>query len=396
MSFFSSKKESEVVLVFDIGSGSVGGGLVLVSKVHVPTLLYSFRSEIPFQQEATGTRLLSLMLRALSQVVMAVAHEGFERAGFEHHRPTIVQTIVSLSAPWIVSKTTFLELRNRKPLTITEQVFAELLKHAEDEASSSSRSIPKEYVLIEQKLIKSVLNGYSVIEPYHKESSTAEFAVFRSFSVSTITEKISDTIFGVIHSEDTAFHSFSLLAFEVLREVRPNEESFIFVDVSGEQTELSIVKNIVLAETITFPFGTNRLIRTLKHSSGIPESGATALFRLYAEKKGTGKLFEKARKSLEIALVEWRKEFRASLNTFSEEMLHPRLLFLTADEDVAPLFADAVGQSDASVQSLAPLAPDVVVVNNDLLASRISYTSTEGHDPFLGIISASVGKRLNG
>ncbi len=394
MSFFSSKKESGVVLVLDIGSGSVGGGLVLASKGHAPTLLYSFRSEIPFQQEATGARLLSLMLRSLSQVVLAIAHEGFDRAGFPNHRPVVVQAIVSLSAPWVVSKTSFLELKNEKPLTVTERVFTELLKHSENDTRPSEHVLPKESVLIEQKLIKSVLNGYSVLEPYQKEASTAEFAVFRSFSVPTVTEKISNTISATIHSEHITFHSFSLLAFEVLRELHPSEDSFMLGDVSGEQTELSIVKDSVLAETISFPFGKNKLIRALKRSASIPEGGAQALFRLYAEKKGTGKLFEKAQRSLQIALAEWQKEFLTSLTTFSEEMLHPKLLFLTVDEDVASLFAAVIGSGDWSGQSLTPTPPQVVVVDGDLFAGKMTYASSEGRDPFLGIITASVGKRL--
>src|SRR3989338_2442924 len=112
MSLFSPKKESDCMLIFDIGSGSVGGAIVLTSRIHPPTVLYNFRSEIRFQEEATSLRLLSLMLQALSQVVLALSHEGFDSAGFGTHRPRIKEAVVSLSAPWILSRTSFLRLRS--------------------------------------------------------------------------------------------------------------------------------------------------------------------------------------------------------------------------------------------------------------------------------------------
>ena len=194
MTLFSKKKESECLLVFDIGSGSVGGAIVLTSKAHTPTILYSFRTDIPFQEVAAGRRLSSLMLRSLSQVVAALSREGFEIAGFGTKRPRIKKILVSLSAPWVASMTSFLSLKNKEATTITEEVFNALFLHSAN-ASDSPRSItPKGSVKIEELLIKASLNGYETSAPYGKEALSAEFVIFSSFSLPRLTESITELL----------------------------------------------------------------------------------------------------------------------------------------------------------------------------------------------------------
>ena len=388
MSLFSPQKDSDVFLVFDIGSGSVGGALILTSATHTPTLLYSFRSEIPFQEEATGLRLLSLMLRALSQVVLAIVHEGFEVAGFGSHRPRIQEALISLSAPWVISKTFFLRLRNKEPMLITENVFTGLLQESEKNAESEDKDIPKGSVQIEQKLIKSVLNGYETSLPYGKLAYEAEFAVLGGFSVPRVTEKITDTITQLLHAKHLTFHSFSLIAFAMLRELYPAEENFLFADISGEQTEISVAKKGVLVETVTFPFGKNHLIRSLKKDTNIPAGGASALFKLYAEDAGTGKLFERTKKLLDTAGKDWQTRFMKTLSDFSGEVFLPKTLFLTADDDVLPIFKKAIASGDVSSFTISSSPFQIIAVQGGTLSPLIRTGTSYSHDPFIEMVSA--------
>ncbi len=388
MSLFSKKRDSGCSLVFDIGSGSVGGAIVLTSEKYTPTVLYSFRSDIPFQEEATGLRLLSLMLRSLSQVVLAISREGFDEAGFGGHYPKIKEAVISLSAPWIISKTSFLKLQNKEPMRITQQVFATLLEESIKDLHLSEKNIPRGSIQIEERLIKSVLDGYETSSPYEKEATAAEFAVFSSFSVPRVTEKIIDIITRSFHPKTISFHSFALLSFVTLREVYPGEEHFIVVDVSGEQTELSIVKRGVLIETVTFPFGRNHLVRILKKNTGMPPLGTEVFFRLYTESSGTGKMFERVKKMLISAEEQWRNEFVKALRAFSEELFLPKTLFIAADEDVMPIFSRAASGGDFSAFMISPRAFRIIPVNAELLAPLIKWNSSGAPDPFIGLISS--------
>ncbi len=390
MSFFSIKKESDVVLVFDIGSGSVGGALVLTSKTHTPTILYTFRSEIPFVQEVTGVRLLSLMLRSLSQVTHALVHEGFGLTGLHYRHAGKMEVVVSLGAPWVVSRTSFLSLRNKVPSEITSHIFSELLKHSNEETRPKEKDIPKDAVQIDRRLIKSVLNGYVTSSPFGKNASEAEFAAFQSFSIPKVTEKISATIMEHIRPRSLHFHAFSLLAFLTIGKLLPVVEDFIIVDASGEQTELSLIRKGALAETATFPLGKHHLIRELKLHTEVPHAGAPALLALHAENKGDGQLFKRSKEGLDSGKLAWRKEFISSLSFISDEVFLPKSIFLCVDADVVSIFKDAILAADWNRFSLTQSNLQLVTVTDELIGPLIRYSSPEGHDCFLGLISASL------
>ncbi len=391
MSLFFGAKENDCFLVFDIGSGSVGGAIVLASAVGPARVLYSVRSDIPFQEEARGAALLALMLRALSQVVSTIQHEGFDASGFGSRRPRITEAAVSLSAPWIASRTSFLRLKNQTPALITLEIVASLIEHARS-GRDAERGVPKGSVSVEQKLVKSVLNGYETAQPYGKEAREAEFAVCESFALPDVVEKITDVITRVIHPHRIPIHSFALAAFAVLRELLPHEPHFVLVDVSGEQTELSIVKNAALVESATFPFGRQRLIRTLRKAAHMPVSSIETFLKLYREEKGIGRLFDRAKHTMERAQEEWGAELERALGVFSEELFLPPLLYLMADDDVASVFARAVKTRDASRFTLSSASFHATVVDSNLLSSLVLWSPPHARDPFLGVLAAFAGR----
>lgn len=371
----------DVVLILDIGSGSVGGAIAFSSSHEPPTILYSTRTEILFRHEADSSRLLSLMLRALSEVMLAITHEGFEASGLSTKRPKISEVLVSLSAPWTISKTTFLHLKNQKPTRITETVFETLLEDAEK--TRTPNELPKGSVGIEKKLIRSVLNGYETSNPYGKEATEAEFTVLSSFSLPKITEKISDVVTHLAHTENVSFHSFSLLSFATLRDIFPTTSSFIFMDVSGEQTEVSIVKKNVLVETITFPYGKNHLIRALSTDNSIPGSSAESFIRLFHDNKGTGKLYDKAMETCDAFQKDWLSHFLKAIATFSEELFLPKTLFLTADAIMIPIIKDSIGKGDFTKFTLASAPFETTIINENLLTPYVHVNPSLVVDPFL-------------
>lgn len=388
MTLFSKKKESECLLVFDIGSGSVGGAIVLTSKANTPTILYSFRTDIPFQEVATGRRLSSLMLRSLSYVLTALSREGFELAGFGAKRPRIKKILVSLSAPWVASMPSFISLKNKESTIITEEVFNALFLHSLNAQDSPKTIAPKGSIKIEELLIKASLNGYETSAPYGKEALEAEFAIFSSFSRPSLTEDITEVINHLFHVEHVRFHSFSLIAFTTLKKMYPKEKDFIFLDVSGEQTEISIVRNGIIVETSTFPSGKNHIVRMLKHSATIPPRGAEAFLRLHHSKNGAGKMVKHVEDVLERAKGDWRDRFVKTLTTLSEEIFFPKSLFIMSDDDVLPHFKLALEGCDLGKFTVSPRTLRITPLNAELLASVVMWNTPEKNDPFMGIVSS--------
>ncbi len=387
MSLFS-RNDSACKLVFDIGSGSVGGAIVLASDGSAPTVLYSFRSEIPFQTEAVGSRLLSLMLRSLAQVTLALVNEGFEAAGLAKKRPKISETFVSLSAPWTTSRTSLLSFQSREPVRITKDIFIELLRHSEDELRETRKGALKGSAQIERELVTSVLNGYESAAPYEKTAREANFTLFRSFSPARVTGAVVETITSLVHTGTLHFHSFAFLLFSAMRRLPAPEKHFLAMDVSGEQTELLSVAGGAPVQAATFPLGRNRLIRALGKGAGLPPSVAASLIGLYVEEKGSGKLFERVKRTLARAETEWVSEYLRALQDFSEEALFPTTVFIAADSDVMPIFTRAVLRADGARFPVAVRGFRAVPVQSELLSPLVAWSSPDARDPFIGVVAS--------
>ena len=71
----SSQKISSPVLIFDIGSGSVGAALVDITGV-IPTMLWNVRRPFPFQEKLEYSRYRKGMLETFSSVAALVQKEG--------------------------------------------------------------------------------------------------------------------------------------------------------------------------------------------------------------------------------------------------------------------------------------------------------------------------------
>ena len=97
-------------IIFDIGSGSVGGALVTYATDSAPRVRYSRRLPIPFQQELDFERFVRAMLSTLLDVALKVQSEGIPAmVSAEGKSIQIDEVLCIFSAPWTLS--------NADPLT---------------------------------------------------------------------------------------------------------------------------------------------------------------------------------------------------------------------------------------------------------------------------------------
>ncbi len=387
---FSQSKNGRVVLILDIGSGSVGAGLALLSERQSPMLLYTTRRDIPFQEEATAPRLLSLMLRTLSEVFLDVASEGMPMAGFSSKRPRLREVFVVLGAPWIISNTAFLHFTSENSVTINETMLRALIHEHEKENAP-----PKGTSCIEQKLVRASLNGYRCATPFRKNAKRAEFGIFKSFSSEKIIRKIREIALHIIGADDVSFHSFSLMNLTGASDLFPECHHFLLLDVRGELTELSVVKNDTIVDTVSFPFGRNTLLRMLQKKTGAPVSGISGILTLRSEEKAVGKLHSRVERELSVLQDEWLRDCRHALSSFSSELLLPTTIFLMSNDDTLPFFTATIKRSDWNTFMPAVGPVEVIPISLDRTSSAVRWNSHARHDSFLALEALASSQLLS-
>ena len=86
--------------------------------------------------------------------------------------------------------------------------------------------------------------------------------------------------------------------------------------------------------------------------------------------------------------MEWLNQLSRVLSYFSEELFLPQTLFITVDDDVAPLFARALEKEDFSTFTLSPAKLRIITLTTESLDKTVTWAPSLPHDPFVGLISS--------
>src|SRR3989339_659488 len=201
-SFFSSQKKGkqEIAAIFDIGSSSVGGAIVLIpgKKEDKPKILYSVREQMVFHEKLDANKFIDSMLKTLNSVVSDLEKNGLVHLNFlKIKNKAIKNAFCFFSSPWCVSQTKKIKIKKDKSFEITESLLKSIIQKEEEafiklESGEYSSILGKnnEIDVMDKKIIQIKLNGYIVNNPYKKKVKEAETSFFMSLLSRDISDKI--------------------------------------------------------------------------------------------------------------------------------------------------------------------------------------------------------------
>jgi len=398
--FETRKNKEELVIVFDIGSASVGGALVLLFPHNSPQIVYTVRKEINIQGTLDSKRFISGMVEKLEEVARDLERNGLPHFKFTR-RGTAMPTAAFcvLSSPWCAAHVRVASLSREKPLKITHDLLSgifnkeiEAFKKTYLEARKDKRSQKEGNVVLEKKIIRITLNGYEVNDFYDREARKLEMLLFLSIAPQHIIDSVRAAIERVYHLPHISFHSFTLPFFTVVRDIWNNEDNFLLVDVSGELTEISYIQKGALLETVSFPRGRNFLVRAVSDTLHVSPAEALSLLNLYIWKK----VNEEAEKNLSTILeklqAEWREEFKGALSLLSEGLFLPDTVFLLADQPLATWFVEALRTVPMHYATLTKKPLTVNLLGEKSLSAFVHFGADVKKDSFLAIDSLFANK----
>lgn len=349
-SIFWEKKE-DIFLVFDIGNASVGGALVERKNDNGQSslnIVVSKRVDIPFGEDVLFERLLQNMASAVS----AVAEPFFRKAG-KHASIRVI-----LASPWYSSETKVINIKKSKPFIFTKALQDELIgKEIADYKKLLRKGISDgregAVSVIESEVISVRLNDYDTITPIGKEAYDASLALYLSIGDKKVLKTVTNKLRSFSPHADIIYHSFPLAYFTVVRDLYPKKHDFLLMDVSGEITDVSLVRHGVLLETSSFPLGRNFLLRRIAAGlkKTIPEAlSLVSLFQKNGLHHGEAEKFVAI---LSKTQGEWLDLFQKALADLSGELYVPGEIFLAVDDDVESLFSEYISSEQFSQYSLS-------------------------------------------
>lgn len=383
MSLFQRRGGGEhSVAIFDIGSGSIGGAFVNLAHGKLPEVIFTARRAIPVQEQLNFQRFLDSMGKTLEGLASSMQKAGGGVKVREVH--------VVLASPWYASQTRLVRYSQEIPFVVTEKGVEKLIDK-EIAAFRSSKlftnlkegeTAPE---LMESKNIQIKLNGYEVARPYGKKAAELEIAVYVSMIPANIRALIETSINKFWHSSHIHFSSFSLTAFDAIRSIFPGEPSFLFMDIAGEVTDISLAKDTILLESMSFPMGKNAIVRAIALGMKITPALAASELDLFAQNKSTPEHAKKIGEIVRRGTEEWQVLFKDALIRFAKEFPVPRRIFYTVDDNVSQWFEKTIGETKFARFADVEEGFAIRSLGNAFLSGFVRTAAPDFQDPFLAI-----------
>ncbi len=382
----STKKEKPVIIL-DIGSSSIGGAIVLIVKDNPPVVLYSIRKQIEIKNDINFSRFLSLMAGTLESVLVELA---------ETSKSSPKKIFCILSSPWYTARTHFMKIEKKTPFIITHKMIDDLIDKKvsiinDDVINKKNKIIGGVPRIIDVQNIQTKLNGYETSNPYDKKVKLAEITLFVSIGSEQTIKLIEDKASRVFRC-DVKFSSFSLVSFVAIRDIF-SENNFLFLDITGEVTDVSMTKNGVLVKNVAFPLGKNFLIRRIasKFNTGVEE--AESLFSMFNSGNSDVATRDRLNKVLEEAKKEWILSFTEVLQAFSGDSYIPNSVFITADNDVQEWYMNAINEEEFGQFTLTNDKFEIKILNEKLMSKFCSLKNGNNlKDPFIILETIFAGR----
>ncbi len=396
LSFFSKEKE-EVALLIDIGNGTMTSALVLFSKREVPRFLYAISSQFSVT-DFPDAKHLSQSLNTLLEVQMAqITKEGFQHKYWQGKSKNIAGGMVAFSSPWFILKTKHLSLSNETPFIITSRFLKNIIER-EGDAFRKELFEDKEhsFEVIEKSIVHTKINGYTLENSLGKKTKNFEAFLCLSIVDAEVLSKIYQTVLRNVHvpKENLLVHTFPLVSFSVVRDIAPVNSDFILLDITADVTDLTLVSDNVIMQTVSMPSGKNFILRQISKVFGVSNEIGQSMLDMYNLEKLDAASHEKMQEVLINVEKEWSIYLENALLELSSDMNLPVKIYLTADNDVAKLYTNFLKLSKTDVTSNFRKNASVIHVSQELLSQLYKNDSLSPVDEFIVILAIFYKKIL--
>jgi cell division ATPase FtsA len=399
MSFLFNSKKEELSIVFDIGSGTVAGAIVKFSKDHPPMVLYTHRESVLFQKNPDAERLTNAMLKALDKVTQIIEKEGLPHLNFTMFRSHKLKHVyIVFSSPWALSQTKVMSVVKETEVEVNRALIDTLIKEEEISFQKSlkdgkySSLFDEDVEVIERKIVEIKINGYSTRNPYQMRGHKVEAPVFMSIVERKLITDVEKIIAKYFNYRKTIKHSFTFLAYSTIRDIFIAENNFLFIDINGELTDVSVIKQGVFMQTISFPIGINYIIRKVsKELNSVPEI-AESVVKMYLDKKCDPDLMQKMSEIFKTIRKEWLDLFHKSLTEFADESFIPRTVFILTHSDIGAYFHSILKKDAPKALNIEDDHFKVVMLNVNIFKDFCEFGKKAVQDSFIAVECAALNK----
>lgn len=338
-----SKESQKHIVIFDIDSASIGASVV--------SCIYDKKGQLTNIQSLYETRQFIDVSGAVDfDKFFKKTVKTFQTVAENTHlqSPSDIEGIFcNLSAPWMSSQKRVIHYKQNKPFKITKELVKKCIDKELDISLSKNLDFAEyhDLTLVERRTIDLYLNGFPSLNPYNQEAKTLDIHSLASV-MSLETQRSFEHVIERAFHRKPVFFSNTFVNYQTMRSLLPHENNVIILDVSGELTEILVLKNDHLEQIASFPVGFSLIIKNLADTLGQTFHEARSFLDLYIQGKIDANFSHNVKNNLEQAFKIWFREFYTVCDTLSTHGLLPSTLCISTDYQYTSWFMENILVSD--------------------------------------------------
>ena len=192
--------------------------------------------------------------------------------------------------------------------------------------------------MFETVLMKSLLNGYEIDQPFGKSAREAEFWVHYSATSKELFDAFQTAIRAHRSDAVITFLTMPMAIWGLMKEAIFSEHAAIIVDIGGELTEVTFIVDGVVVEIVSLPFGVANILIRIAGSERIDMESALSLLKTYTDESLSKEAQKKVRAIIKSEIRNWEQIFERVWQQASRlNMANIRVFFLGGGALVAEM-----------------------------------------------------------
>jgi len=399
---FTKKTNEELSIILEIGSGSIGGAIIKLSNKEQPEIYYSIRKQISLDNAISSENLNRQMIKVLNIVCENLQKDGLKHLDFIHDGSKKINNLhFVLSSPWIVSQTKTAFYKKELPFKVTDSLMKEIIQTQEDVvdkiaveqfAQLNPNSIG---IVFEKKIVQVKLNGYKITNPINKIAPTIDLAMVISVAPQSFLQTIEKEVSKYFNYSKPTYNSFTLASFSMLSDLYPEKEDYMFLDLSSEISEISLIRDGVLIGETSFPIGRNNFVRKIAAASNVSVEEAFSLLRSYHSNHLDQANIKLVEDSLDVSMQEWKSGLHQSLDILARSAYIPRTIFKITNDDFGIYFANKLRGETFSQLGFTNEPFKVVMLDSKVFNKHCKISKQTQTDSFMYLNTLFLNKIFN-
>ncbi len=336
--------EERYGVVVDVGSASITIAIVASDpNEELPKIIWSYKERMAVSNKNNILSAAKNIATATINAFLMLGSEGLLALKSYDKTAKVVSCAVAISAPWSYTVTKTISSSDTEPFVVTNEIINKMIITAKQQATSliENNEVFEKLGLevISEATISIEANGYNISHIKNQEVNELAISHVTNIVQKHLVDVIRESHGKIIPKAELSLQAFMFNSYLALRALTTDIAEICIIDVSGDATEIAIVRDGILTYVTHMPYGHYSLAREVSDLCGIPYEEALGSFKSNSDLL-KGSLSKVKQEEYEVIIKSYVEKASDLFKRTGDSLSIPDTIFMHTDTKFEDFFAE--------------------------------------------------------